>query len=156
MALEITIDQTEIETAIKNHIGTLLTINDGQEVSIDLKAGRGENGFSASVKIGGNATGTSATEAAAPQAAGPTVSGPFKRNVKATPAQPQEAAQTTAQADEGDTSTDTQTTSTEAQADPVATAGDDAGLDEAAPAASEKKGGLFAHLPNRTGTDKAE
>lgn len=156
MALEITIDQNEIETAIRNHVGNMLTIRDGQNVSISLKAGRGENGFSATIEIGGSAQTDKQPEQQT--AAAPTVTGPFKRGLKAaqTQAEP-EASQKPVETTPIKTATDAQTTGSEEQADPVATAGDDAGLDEAPTTdAPQKKGGLFAHLGNRTGTDKAE
>lgn len=145
MALEITIDQTEIETAIKNHIGTLLTINDGQEVTIDLKAGRGENGFSASVKIGAvTPTVAPSTDTGSDK---PVVTGPFKRQAKPQAA-PAETAQTTAQAaPEGDSTTATTTDAGDQQADAQEAQQDEG---EAAPAA---KAGLFAHLGKRTGTE---
>lgn len=139
MALQITIDQNEIETAIKNHIGTLLTINDGQNVTIDLKAGRGENGFSATIEIGGTVT---ATVAPTLNEAAPSISGPFKRQAAAKAQPAVETAPAAAQAEPEAV--------TAAEPDPVATAGDDVGLEEAKP-----KTGLFAHLGNRTGTDKA-
>ncbi len=50
--LQITIDQSGIEEAIRKHIGELVQVNPGQEVSIELKAGRGENGHSAVINIG--------------------------------------------------------------------------------------------------------
>ena len=49
--MKITIDQEEIETAVTNHIKSLITVKDGQEISIDFKAGRGENGLSAEISI---------------------------------------------------------------------------------------------------------
>ncbi|QYW01832.1 hypothetical protein PP761_gp63 [Stenotrophomonas phage Paxi] len=145
MALEITIDQNEIETAIRNHIGTLLTVKEGQQVNISLKAGRGENGFSATIEIGAAASTRQSSEPAQPETPAPVVTGPFKRKAAASAAPAQEAQQTTAQAEPEATPA--------GEPDPVATAGDDAGLDtqpEATP-----KAGLFAHLGNRTGTDKS-
>lgn len=50
--MQIIIDQQDIEQAIKNFIGTQVTIREGQEVTIDLKAGRGDNGYSATIEIG--------------------------------------------------------------------------------------------------------
>lgn len=47
----ITINQAEIETAIKAHMQNLIQIKEGSNVEIDLKAGRGENGFSATIDI---------------------------------------------------------------------------------------------------------
>lgn len=148
MALEITIDQTEIETAIKNHIGTLLTINDGQEVTIDLKAGRGENGFSASVKIGAvSPTVAPSTDTGSEK---PVVTGPFKRQAKPQAAVA-ETAQTTAQAaPEGDSTTATAETTSDAGEQQAGAQDAQQGEGEAAPAA---KGGLFAHLGKRTGTE---
>lgn len=145
MALEITIDQNEIETAIRNHIGTLLTVNEGQHVNISLKAGRGENGFSATIEIGAAPSTQPSTVQAQPETPAPVVTGPFKRKAATTTAPAQEASQATAQAEPEATPA--------GEPDPVATAGDDAGLDtqpEATP-----KAGLFAHLGNRTGTDKS-
>ncbi|QEG09289.1 hypothetical protein HYP93_gp68 [Stenotrophomonas phage Pokken] len=141
MALEITIDQNEIETAIKNHVGSLLTVKEGQNVNISLKAGRGENGFSATIEIGSTPSTQPTTTQSQPETAGPVVTGPFKRTAKATPAPAQEAPQATAQAEP-----------VAGEPDPVATAGDDAGLDTPTEA---PKAGLFAHLGNRTGTDKS-
>ena len=51
--MKITIDQVEIEQAIKDYIGGQIAIREDQRVDIDLKAGRGENGFSASIDIVG-------------------------------------------------------------------------------------------------------
>lgn len=50
--LQIIIDQNEIEQAIKDRVGNMISIREGQEITIDLKAGRGENGFSATIEIG--------------------------------------------------------------------------------------------------------
>lgn len=52
MAFTITIDQEEIETAIKNHVRSKVSIAEGQDVAIEMKAGRGDNGFSATIEIG--------------------------------------------------------------------------------------------------------
>lgn len=52
MAFTITIDQEEIETAIKNHVRSKVAIAEGQDVTIEMKAGRGDNGFSATIEIG--------------------------------------------------------------------------------------------------------
>lgn len=50
--MQITIDQDEIELAIQNHVQSMLTIKEGQNMSISLKAGRGDNGFTATINIG--------------------------------------------------------------------------------------------------------
>ena len=49
--MQITLNQDEIETAIKNYVNQQVNIREGQEITIDLKAGRGENGFSATIDI---------------------------------------------------------------------------------------------------------
>lgn len=148
MALEITIDQNEIETAIRNHIGTLITVAEGQNISIALKAGRGENGYSATIEIGGQAA--SQVEGLPKQAAAPSVSGPFKRGAK--------PAQTDTSAPVGDAPIPEQDltqkevavadTGAQTEAQPV-----DVPPAEEPVTETPKKGGLFQHLPKRTGTD---
>lgn len=159
MALEITIDQNEIETAIKNHIGTLLTVAEGQSISISMKAGRGDNGFSATIEIGGN--GTPKAEAPTTEAPKdkPVVTGPFKRNPKPAATPTTETAQSDAQADAGAVTEEDTTSTTEGQDDGIATASADVGVEAGEPQpegeAAPKKG-LFAHLGKRTGTEAAE
>lgn len=148
MALEITIDQNEIETAIRSHIGTLITVAEGQNIGITLKAGRGENGYSATIEIGGQ--NASQVEGLPKQPAAPSVSGPFKRGAK--------PAQTDASAPVGDapipeqdlTQKEVAIADTDAQADPQPV---DVAPVEDPVAEQPKKGGLFQHLPKRTGTD---
>ncbi|AVO23150.1 hypothetical protein RIVERRIDER_69 [Xanthomonas phage RiverRider] len=155
MALEITIDQNEIETAIRNHIGTLITVAEGQNIGITLKAGRGENGYSATIEIGGQ--NASQVEGLPKQPAAPSVSGPFKRGAK--PAQ----ADTSAPVGETPISELDQTQKETALADtqaPSSTGGEveaqspqDTAEAEAPAEQTKPKGGLFQHLPKRTGTD---
>ena len=49
--MQITLNQDEIETALRNYVNQQVNIREGQEITIDLKAGRGENGFSATIDI---------------------------------------------------------------------------------------------------------
>jgi hypothetical protein len=49
--LQITLNQDEIEEAIEAFVRTQITISPSQEISIDLRAGRGDNGFSATLEI---------------------------------------------------------------------------------------------------------
>ena len=49
--MQITLDQNEIETALRNYVNDQVNIREGQEITIDMKAGRGENGFSATIDI---------------------------------------------------------------------------------------------------------
>ena len=49
--MQITLNQTEIETALRRYVNEQVNIREGHEVIIDLKAGRGENGFSATIDI---------------------------------------------------------------------------------------------------------
>ena len=49
MALTLSVDQVEIEEAIKKHVKTLITITGN--VDVTLRAGRGENGISADIVI---------------------------------------------------------------------------------------------------------
>lgn len=150
MSIQIIIDQTEIEAAIRERIASKISFAEGQNVTIDMKAGRGDNGFTATIVIGGEeATQTGA--APSTETAKPTVSGPFKRGPKAQATPTAEVADTTAQ-----TATQEATTET---ADADAGSQADAGAEAEAPASDEApkaKGGLFAHLGQRTGTEKAE
>ncbi|WAK44952.1 hypothetical protein Fifi067_00032 [Erwinia phage Fifi067] len=49
--MQVTLNQQEIETALKTYINDQITIKDGMEITIDLKAGRGPEGFSANIDI---------------------------------------------------------------------------------------------------------
>lgn len=49
--MQITLNQVEIETALKAYINDQINIKDGMEITIDLKAGRGPEGFSATIDI---------------------------------------------------------------------------------------------------------
>lgn len=49
--MQITLNQSEIETAIRRYVNEQVNIREGHEIVIDLKAGRGENGFTATIDI---------------------------------------------------------------------------------------------------------
>ena len=49
--MQITIMQTEIETAIRNHILGLISVRENMKIDIDLRATRGSEGFTAVVDI---------------------------------------------------------------------------------------------------------
>jgi len=49
--MQITLNQDEILVAIQSYVHTQINISDDQEISVDLKAGRGENGFTATLDI---------------------------------------------------------------------------------------------------------
>lgn len=49
--MQIMLNQDEIEDAIRNHVLSQLAIREDQEISIDLRAGRGENGFTATLDV---------------------------------------------------------------------------------------------------------
>ena len=49
--MQITLNHEEIEDAIETHVRGAISIAPNQEVTIDLKAGRGDNGFSAILDI---------------------------------------------------------------------------------------------------------
>lgn len=51
MAMKITIEQLDIEQAIKNYIGSMLDIKEGAHLDIDLAATRGSAGFTATINI---------------------------------------------------------------------------------------------------------
>jgi cell division septation protein DedD len=49
--MELTLKQPEIETAIQNHVRKLFTNTEGFVFNVDLRAGRGVDGFTATVDI---------------------------------------------------------------------------------------------------------
>lgn len=106
--MKITLDQTEIETAVRNYVNEQVSVKEGQRIDIDFTAGRGANGLTATVDIVSNGT----AKAAAPKTAPAT-----DTTAKPEAAAPNQEAAVTPVA--------------ETTVDPVADAGDDAGLDEA-------------------------
>lgn len=49
--MQVIIVQAEIETAIRNHILSLVSVNPGMRVDVDIAATRGKDGFSATIDI---------------------------------------------------------------------------------------------------------
>ena len=49
--MQIILVQAEVEQAIKDYIANRVTLAEGTEIAIDLKAGRGPEGFTASIDI---------------------------------------------------------------------------------------------------------
>ena len=65
--MQIIIVQSEIETAIRNHILSLIDVKEGARIDIDLSATRGADGFKATIDIvSGDAVKPEPTKAAAP------------------------------------------------------------------------------------------
>ena len=49
--MQITLNQDEIMEALKNYAFTIINVAPGNDINIDLKAGRGENGYTATLDI---------------------------------------------------------------------------------------------------------
>ena len=49
--MQITLVQSELETAIKDYVHSIMHIKEGMEISIEMRAGRGENGYTANIDI---------------------------------------------------------------------------------------------------------
>ena len=86
--IQITLNQDEIFAALDAYVREQISVKDGMEVAIDMKAGRGENGYSATIDIvpAGTAKATPvAPVASAPAAATPVkTSNPFAKPSQAT------------------------------------------------------------------------
>lgn len=52
--LQITLNQTEIEIAIKNYIQKRMVFMEGTDIQIDMKASRGAEGFTAIIDVNSN------------------------------------------------------------------------------------------------------
>lgn len=76
--MQITIYQAEIEEAIRTHIHNVVSVKDGHEIKIDLKATRGDTGFQAIIDI----------EPVVTNGAKPMPTRPAQRVVAAAPAAP--------------------------------------------------------------------
>ena len=68
--MQIILNQTEIEQALVSYISTRLAINTGQEIVVEMTAGRGADGYRATVEIK-DAAQAAATVAAPTQAPAP-------------------------------------------------------------------------------------
>jgi len=49
--MQLILPQSELEQAIKNYVNELINVKDGAELCIELRAGRGVDGFTATVDI---------------------------------------------------------------------------------------------------------
>lgn len=49
--MQITLDENEIKLALVAYATSIVQLKDGQEIEIDMKAGRGDNGYSATLNI---------------------------------------------------------------------------------------------------------
>ena len=92
--MQIILNQTEIEQALVSYIATRLAINDGQEIVVEMTAGRGADGYRATVEIKDAAAATPAVQAPKPTPApAPAPAGGITRKPKAEdPAKPEQAA----------------------------------------------------------------
>lgn len=90
--MQIILNQTEIEQALVSYIATRLAINEGQEIVVEMTAGRGADGYRATVEIKDAAAATPAVQAPKPTPA-PAPAGGITRKPKAEdPAKPEQAA----------------------------------------------------------------
>jgi hypothetical protein len=55
--MKITIEEDEIQTSIKEYLGRIMTVAQGAQIEIDLKATRGDRGFTAIIDITPNQKG---------------------------------------------------------------------------------------------------
>lgn len=144
----ITLNQEEIEVALRNYVNEQVNIREGHEIVIDLKAGRGENGFSATIDIVPAST-VKPAPAPKPQPQRPT---PEPVQADPAPALPKDVAETeaapeTTQDAAGEPATET---ATDAPAQ-TETAGDTKPADQETaaadpPATDKPRGSLFAGL----------
>lgn len=81
--MQITLNQAEIEQAIKNYVNDQVNIREGHDIAIDLKAGRGPEGFTATIDIVGDV----ATKPIQPAAASKPVATPKPRAERTVAAQ---------------------------------------------------------------------
>lgn len=61
--MQIILEEDEIKAALVAYATSMITIKDDQEISIDMKAGRGENGYSATLNVQPKAAPVKATRA---------------------------------------------------------------------------------------------
>lgn len=145
--MQITLNQAEIEKAIQNYVNEQVNIRDGQEVSIDLRAGRGPEGFTATIDIVPAGTKAEAAkplgiEKAARATRTPTKDAPTETGSGDGSEQAQEAAQRTAgEADDSQGSDGAGEAQTAQESTDSPAAADDAGQADGEPRQS-----LFAGL----------
>lgn len=155
-AMQIQLNQNEIETALKNYVSSLFTLSDNVEVAITLKATRGDDGQTAIIDIVPRKEVSPAPAVATrrPRAVAVTKAEESPKDVKA--AESNEApsgTDTGPQAEEGNAEASSQTSSdagaTDQSAEDVGQAGSvaEAAAEAEAPAAEAKpKTSLFANV----------
>ncbi|UCR75510.1 hypothetical protein PP742_gp26 [Alcaligenes phage vB_Af_QDWS595] len=126
--MQITINQVEIEAAIKAHILNQINVKEGHKLAIEMKAGRGADGYTATIDISPE---NETKAAAAPQPTEP-------KQATAPKAEVAEQKQTQQKAPEP--------VAEEVQAEVV--------QQEAAPKAETEKMSLFGDLPKVSDTNK--
>ena len=154
--MQITLNQAEIEQAIKNYVNDQVNIREGHDITIDLKAGRGPEGFTATIDIvapGAAKAPEPTTGSNKPMQARPVRLDRAVTQPVSTQSQPTQDAPETAQEAAGEAVAET---ATEVQAEPeTAATGQDGGEasnpegeEEAAapPDTAEKPKSLFANL----------
>ncbi len=154
--MQIILVQHEIETALRNHVTSLLQVREGNRIDITLKATRGEEGSTALIDIVPDntvAVGQAATTSAAvttQTAVRPVVRGlsPQRSSAAASSPEPEAIAEAAGQAASGDAQADTATATgdvAQGEADQAATGTDSA-------QGSARPTGLFAHLKKPAAT----
>ena len=152
--MQIILVQHEIETALRNHVTSLLQVREGNRIDITLKATRGEEGSTALIDIVPDntvAVGQAVISSAATvvqTAARPVVRGlsPQRSSAAASSPEPEAVAEAAGQASSGDAQTDTVTGDVaQGEADQAATGTDSA-------QGSARPTGLFAHLKKPAAT----
>lgn len=153
--MQITLNQAEIETAIKKYVNDQVVIREDQDITIDLKAGRGPEGFTANIEIvpAGSVKPSpevTSTASSKPLGIAKAVSKPTTPTSAPTPAAPEPVAKTasdtlseTAQEAAGEAPDQA---ATEGADDGQGDAGEAQGQEEAAPPSGDKPKSLFANL----------
>lgn len=94
--MQITLNEAEIFNALESYVRGQIAIKDDQAIEIDLKAGRGENGFSATLDIVSAGAVSTKVE---PRASEPTPSPAPKKTAAPKPAPVKEPEATEPEAD---------------------------------------------------------
>lgn len=152
--MQIILVQHEIETALRNHVTSLLQVREGNRIDITLKATRGEEGSTALIDIVPDntvAVGQAVISSAAvttQTAARPVVRGlsPQRSSAAASSPEPEAVAEAAGQASSGDAQAEIATGDVaQGEADQAATGTDSA-------QGSARPTGLFAHLKKPAAT----
>ena len=147
--MQVTLNQSEIETGIRLYLDTQFKINDGQDITIELKAGRGPEGYTATIDIVPAGSGTSVKT---PEPTPPTKPVTIPR-VRGTTSGPVPDAPETAQETAGEAPPETATsggaepeTASDSAGSGEAQASDGSGEAAVPPEGGEKPKSLFANL----------